>query len=524
MAASGKGEVKAISMHLKRIIPIFFIVLFFISCASIKQADRKEKKIDIKEQMAAVDNGSVKSSGSGVSEPKIPEFVPANEDTSPLQTKTVSLAARNTPLREVLFTVAETANLNLVLERGVDTEIQVTMTLKNMRIEDALDAILNSVDYFYSVKENILAVKALDTKIFELGHPNVIQEYKLNVGGNILGGTSSVGSGSSAITGDVSMSSASDTTSFQFWEAVEKTLEKMFRQEESKGPQPIFVVNRMAGTIMITATKKDLERAGNYIANLKRVLNRQVVIEARVVEVQLSEGLKYGIDWSSVMKGIGMGATYNLSTVKFTDVFSSDSPAFQFSITDNDGLGLLLSALQEQGNVKTLSNPRINILNGQAALLSVGRSTNFISKVQTTTTTTSGSAPTTTYTVETNSVLSGVLFGLLPFISNEGEITLTITPIVTTLVSLESKTIGAAGNQVEIKLPTVDLREMSTTVKVADGQIIVIGGLISKTEKQKENKVPILGNLPVVGELFKSVDNLEEQTELVIMLIPRLAS
>jgi len=278
----------------------------------------------------------------------------------------------------------------------------------------------------------------------------------------------------------------------------------------------------MAGTVMFTATKKNLKKVVDYFTNLKKVLNRQVLVEARIVEVQLSEGLKYGIDWNALIKGVAQSANINVGTTGFTNVLTGDSPNFQINVTGTENLTLLLKALQEQGDVQTLSNPRINIMNGQTALLSVGRNTSFISKVETVTTTSAGSAPTTTFTVETSSVLSGILFGLVPYINNEGEITLTITPIVTNLVSLDAKTVGNTDNSVEIKLPTVDLREMSTTVKIIDGQIVVIGGLISKNTKSTEKKIPLLGDIPVLGEFFKSVDKTDEQTELVIMLIPKL--
>lgn len=165
-------------------------------------------------------------------------------------------------------------------------------------------------------------------------------------------------------------------------------------------------------------------------------------------------------------------------------------------------------------------------MNGQTALLSVGRNTTFISRVETTTTTSSGSLPTTTFTVETNSVLSGIMFGIVPQINGNGEITLSITPIVSNLVALDEKTIGTGTGEsaVQIKLPTIDLREMSTTVKVLDGQMIVIGGLIDTKQDLQEQKVPILGDIPILGAVFKSVDKSEEKTELVIMLIPRLVS
>ena len=217
-----------------------------------------------------------------------------------------------------------------------------------------------------------------------------------------------------------------------------------------------------------------------------------------------------------------LGGKVNFGTEAFTGVVDSSGPNFQIAVTENKNFSFLLRALQEQGDVSTLSNPRINIMNGQTALLSVGRNTSFVSRVETTTTT--GTTPTTTFTVETNSVLSGIIFGIVPFINNNGEITLTITPIVSNLVELERQSIGTGDNSIEIKLPTVDLREMSTTVKVLDGQMIIIGGLIDNKERLNEDKVPLLGDIPFLGAAFKSVDKVDEKTELVIMLIPRLVS
>lgn len=459
--------------------------------------------------------------------PGIPEFVPVKTGISPLKTKTVSVAARNTPLRDVLYTIAETANLNLVMERGVQPELPVTMTFRDLSVEDALNIIFNSVDYFYSVQDNILTVKAMKTEIFEIGRPNVIQDYKIDVGGDILSGASSGGGGQTAISGGVSVESTSDKASFQFWEAMEKSLTTLLLSEsggQSSGQaQASFIINRMAGTIMVTAAKNDLKNVSDYITGLKRILNRQVLVEARIVEVQLSESLKYGIDWQYIFDGFH-GETITLSTNVFSDVVGSSNPNFAIQITNSEDLTLLLKALQEQGEVKTLSNPRVNILNGQTSMLSVGRNTTFISSVETTTNT-EGSSTVTTFTVETNSILAGVMFGLVPYIDENKEITMTITPIVTSLVELDTKTVGTSGgNTVEIKLPTVDLREMSTTVKVLDGQIIVIGGLIDKKEKLDEDKVPLLGDIPLVGALFKSVSKSYENTELVIMLIPRIVS
>lgn len=509
----------------KEIFPIFYFLLltsyFLLSCAStesVSQRQMPERQIKRTEEKPAFlkEEASVETK---VPELKIPELVPVKEDISPLQSRVISIAARNTPLRDILYSIAETANLNIVMERGVDPQLPITMTLKNLSVEDALNIIFDSVDYFYSVKNNVLIVKSMGTEIFEIGQPSIIQEYKTNVGGDILAGASS---GESAIRGEVSMTSTSDKLSFQFWDAIENSLKTLFSiRDGGEGTQQAsFVVNRMTGTIMVTATKKDLKKVRDYVANLKKVLDRQVLIEARIVEVQLLEGLKYGIDWSFIDDWQGVG-NISIGAAKFSSVVDTTGPNFQIGVTGRN-FSSVLAALQEQGDVRTLSNPRVNILNGQTAMLSVGRNTSFISSVETTTTTAEGAVPTVTFTVETSSILSGIIFGLAPYINKEGEITLTITPIVSNLVALEAKTIGSGGNTVEIKLPTVDLREMSTTVKILDGQMVIIGGLMDRKEKLQEDKVPILGDIPILGAAFKRVDKSHEKNELVIILIPKI--
>jgi len=163
-------------------------------------------------------------------------------------------------------------------------------------------------------------------------------------------------------------------------------------------------------------------------------------------------------------------------------------------------------------------------MNGQTSLLSVGRNVNFISRVETTTTTAAtGVLPTTTFTVETSGILSGIMIGIVPYISDTGEITMAITPIVSDLIRLEDKTLGKVGeNIIQISLPTVDLRELSTTVRVKDGEMVIIGVLMQKKEVSEDSKVPLLGDIPLIGYLFRSRKRLDEKTELVIMLKPTI--
>lgn len=466
-----------------------------------------------------------KAAGPTAAERKM-EFAPASEDLSPLKAKTMSISARNTPLRDVLYTVAGSASLNLVIEKGVDHETPVTITLKDMKIQDVLDTVLSSVDYFYAIRDNILIVKKMDTKVFEFGTPSVIQDYSMTVGGDMLGGAKTANAG---VVGNITQSAHADKDSFKFWESVEKSIAGILSLRQGGAdqaqPGPSFSVNRMTGTVVVTATKKDLSKVESYLKLLTKILKRQVLVEARIVEVQLTDSLKYGIDWTflgSKINGIGM---IGAGTSGFTNSLAS-LPNFNVNLTGGDFTSLL-KALQQQGNINVLSNPRVNIMNGQTAFLSVGRKVDFISKVETTSTGSATTVPTVTFSVETSSVLSGIIFGIVPYIGEaaDNNISMTISPIVTDLVKLDSKTVGATGsNAVELSLPTVDLRELSTTVQVKNGQMVIIGGLIQKKEKLQDNNVPLLAEVPVIGYLFKNREKSTEKTELIIMLKPIIVS
>jgi len=244
-----------------------------------------------------------------------------------------------------------------------------------------------------------------------------------------------------------------------------------------------------------------------------------------VVEVQLNDGLQFGIDWDfldsirwfntsgTVVGGFGNAANSASSAL--------NGGAFRLGYSGNN-VQSLLTALKTQGEVKTLSNPRIHVMNGQTALLTVGRNTNYVSKITSTTTATSGT-PITTFTVDTSNVLSGIMIGLAPHINSKGEISMSVTPIISDLVRLEEKAIGTdVNNQFVISIPTVDLRELSTTVKVRNGEMIVIGGLIANKQDQVDEKIPLIGDIPWFGTLFSRKNYQDKRSELVVVLQPYL--
>jgi len=394
-------------------------------------------------------------------------------------------------------------------------------------------------------------VKAVDTKMFELGHPAMTQTYGVDVGGDIFGGAMSItptgsgsggggggGSSSTSIKGSVTQKIQSDETAFKFWDSIEKSIGSILGVQTgaagtggaTAAVQQGYTINRLTGMVHVTASKKNLQKIEDYIKSVKKTIGRQVMIEARIIEVALSDVFQFGIDWTLVdrfMTNAGRTtSSFTFGTALFNTVVPNTGPAFTITGAPSFGgaegdLNFTMRALEEQGEVRTLSNPKINIMNGQTALLTVGRNEAYISKVESTTT--AGTATVTTFTVETNSVLSGMLIGILPYINESGEISLTVTPIVSDLVKFTTKNIGTP-TVVELSLPTVDLRQLSTTVKVRHGDVIVIGGLIQQKESLTDDQLPFLGNIPLLGYLFKSRNKLERKIELVIVLQPVLVN
>jgi len=460
--------------------------------------------------------------------PASPPFEPVNEDISPLTKRLVSISVRNETLRNVVKIIADTIHLNMVMEKGVNPDTPVTITLNNIPAGEALAIIFGSVDYFYEIQKNILRVKAQNTRIWEFGHPLVVNDYSLKLGGDILGGASE---GTSSMTGDLNIEGKVPEDSADLWQSVSDTLARILEAEGGEtngGPAPSYSINRITGTIMVTASKSTLDRVEQVLSRIRESLNRQVLIEARILEVQLSQGLKYGIDWSFVDNVDRLGdvdvSTYNTSgassRVKLTDVIDSTEPFLNVNIS---GLrfATLIRALQTQGDVNVLSNPRVSLMNGQTALLSVGRNVNFISKIDTTTAST-GTTGTVNFSVETSSILSGLVIGISAYITPEGNVAMTVTPITSDLIQLEDKSLGVSGSasSLQISLPTVDLRELSTTVRARNGEMIIIGGLISTKQTEQEKGLPFLSSIPLLGYLFKSTETVDQRTELVLLLKP----
>ncbi|MEZ0328896.1 MAG: pilus (MSHA type) biogenesis protein MshL [Dissulfuribacterales bacterium] len=286
-----------------------------------------------------------------------------------------------------------------------------------------------------------------------------------------------------------------------------------------------YTIDRPLGIITVTAPKSLLDQVDAYVKMLKAEMSRQVVIEAKILEVTLNTGSERGVDWTQFLnnaksEGFNIkanfgnnGMFYPHGTNQFLASLSMDRPQFT----------LLLDFLNNYGNVRVLSNPKLSMLNGQPAMITVGNTVKYIDEVKVNETSSAGSV-TITYDIKTANILSGIGLSVMASIQGEDEVLLHITPITTELQEpIEYKDFtSSTGSLASVGLPRVAIRELTTMARVKNGEFLIVGGLIDKKEGNDDNGVPLLEKLPLIGYAFKHTREYSNKRELIILLRPEI--
>jgi MSHA type pilus biogenesis protein MshL len=304
-----------------------------------------------------------------------------------------------------------------------------------------------------------------------------------------LGGVGAVGAGAGA--SSTSLSGAEVTNLLQDIDAGVNAL---------KSPMGKVIFNRMAGLIFVTDFPQNLDAIGIFLEFIQNAVNRQVVIEAKFIEVQLNDSSQAGVNWTLVL-GDTLTTSQGLGS----------STAFQVGITSAD-FTFLLNLLSNQGTVNVLSSPTVLTMHNQPAVVRVGTQDVFF-------TTTTQVDPRTGTIVQTATVPStineGVVLDVTPTISDDGIIMMNIHPTIT---ERTGQAVSPQGDTV----PIVDVRETDVVVRVADGQTVIIAGLISDRNLDQITKVPILGDIPILGSVFRRTTTESRKTDLAILLTPKI--
>lgn len=485
---------------------------------------------------------------------------------SPDVSGTVSLNLKNTTVREVLETLRELYGYDFTIQGQRITVLPNTIQSRIFRI-------------------NYLAGERSGRSVTRVPAPSAgptTQGQGARTGGQGATGASDCEGNSG---GAADSACVSTRSKYDFWGALTEALEKLVTDKNN------LIVNPLSGVIVVKGTPLELRKVDDYLKATQLSVERQVMLEAKIIEVELGDDFNSGINWASFNKkgdprwsvngntdvfrrggGVtstssqtmnlqdSLGSTANSAAGAFTSGNSRQSDtSMTSSVTTNydsaaavsglamtgvggllksfpvqGALGLafqsanfssLISFLQTQGTVYVLSSPRIATLNNQKAVLKVGSEDRFVVEIQPPTSTSTGANNGTTSnppTVITSPFFSGIALDVTPQIDDQGNITLHMRPSVTS-VTERAKTIdfGASG-QFTIPYASSKVKESDSIVRVRDGMIVAIGGLMSESQSGSVDKVPELGDIPLFGHLFKQTGRSMRKRELVILLKPTL--
>ncbi len=303
-----------------------------------------------------------------------------------------------------------------------------------------------------------------------------------------------------------------------FWKELKESLVAFVGTGEGRS----VIVSPQAGLVTVRALPQEITAVKNFITATESHLHRQVIIEAKIMEVTLSDDFQQGIKWNKVLDQVGSAEiVYSTTGNVVGNVISNtiggvNTMAFSKQTSSSDFSGVI-ELLQTQGNVQVLSSPRITATNNQKAVIKVGEDEYFVTEVSSTTTT--GTSTTTTPEVELTPFFSGIALDVTPQIGKDGSVILHVHPSVT-LTEEQNKTIQIGSEQLILPLAQSSVRESDTIIRANSGEVVVIGGLIETYNIDMESKTPILGDIPYLGELFKNKSQKSQKRELVIMLKP----
>jgi MSHA biogenesis protein MshL len=481
-------------------------------------------------------------------------------DGKPIEPR-FDLAVNNAPAAQVFAAIVSGTRYSMVVHPNVKDPISID--LRDVTVFEALDTIREIYGYEYKVQGNRILVEplGLQTRVFQVNYLMSQRKGKTDVrvtSGAISdsGGTTTAGGVAGATTTGgvnteaIESSRISTTSNNDFWTEVGASLRAIVGTEGGRS----VVLSPQAGVIVVRAYPSELRGVTDFLKAMEVVVERQVMLEAKIIDVQLSDSHQTGVNWAAFTQGsnsrfaggvlspgavLSPSGTIGAFTSRNPDgTINTDSELFSNPASPGDiatGVGTpgtlfglafqtgsfaaLVSFLETQGNLQVLSSPRIAALNNQKAVLKVGTDEFFVTNI-TTNTTTIGNTSSQSPTITVAPFFSGVALDVTPQIDENNQIILHIHPSVSNVVE-KNKSINL-GNAGTFRLPLASstISESDTIVRVGNGNIVAIGGLMKETSARDTSGVPYLSTMPVVGNLFGSKARTTIKSELVILIKP----
>ena len=527
-------------------------------------SDRAQKSISANLEDAK--NDSRKKDASNVPEQVgqtlLPPFQvrPPEGKLVPLEPR-FDLAVNNAPARQVFMSLVDGTPYSMVVHPDVSGG--VTLNLKNVTVTEALRAIRETYGYEYRREGNRFNIlgPGMQTRIIAVNYLNMNRKGKSDVRVSTGELTRAIGTGATAAgsgAGNPNQLSSSAIHSIKietdsasdFWKELRSTLLTLIgisegpeaaaaAQTGGRSSERRVIVDPQSGYVIVRAMPEELRVVEDYLERTQLSVNRQVVLEAKIVNVVLNDGYQTGVNWAkiqgaSVFGQTGGGSIFNGGVSEIggqTPVnFAPGSPnitgtlgtAFGgvFSVaTNNSTFASFVELLKTQGDVNVLSSPRVSTVNNQKAVIKVGGDEFYVTAITSTPSGVAGVAPTNT--VELTPFFSGVALDVTPQIDDESNIVLHIHPAVSEVV-LRNQTLVIMGQNNSLPLASSTIQESDNVVRATSGQVIVIGGLMKEETKDNNAGIPFLSDIPILGNAFKHKQVSRVKSELVILLKPTI--
>lgn len=495
----------ALFKQLALTVPI--LVLFLVVGCSQKSEEIPKKEV-IKKNILEVFKDKLEQQNKQKSLDNTPEIMlpPAYIEPNLLSNSArISFSSNNVALSKLLLIITKEAGLNLAIDKSVDIDKLITVNMVNISIKDAIDMVMDISDIYFELKGNILYVKKFRTKTFSVPFINMkLTSASSSLGGDILGKGRTNTSGSSGLSGSSRYEYSADVANSDFYQQLINLLDKVKSKEGS------YSLNKFSGILTVTDLNSKVKQIENLIKQMAKFINKQVLVDAKIMEVILDDKHQLGINWNVVGELSDGILTFN-QAMPVTGSISS------LTYTKENFQGII-SAMQSSGEIEVVSNPRIKVLNGQIGMLASGSMEPYWEKEISYSEIINAEnekeyIPQVVY--NKIDVLDGISLGVTPIIKEDGTVLLNIIPIIT---NIEGEKIFYDDSKQVASAPIINVKEVGTTVTVKDNEMIVIGGLISSKDITNEYQIPILGDIPVLGLLFQSHDIRHQKRELVIIL------
>jgi MSHA biogenesis protein MshL len=445
--------------------------------------------------------------------------------------KKFDLAVNNAPAREFFMGLVEGTDFNVVVSPEVSGNI--SLDLKQVTVTQVMDLVREIYGYEYSFKNNLYQIysASLKTLMFPVNYLNIKRRGSSTTRVNSGEVSDNYSSGPSNNTGsnfsnqlkqgggnqsDTTHSTQIETqTNTDFWKELQETLTMLV----ADNPLAQIVVSPQTNMVIVRALPKELRLISDYLVSIQAVMDRQVLLEAKVLEVILGDSFQAGIDWTSIASvNSGNNVSFTQNGRSVVNPNSSDLAGIFSMVYQGSNFDLMIDLLETQGLVQVLSSPRISTINNQKAVIKVGTDEFFVTDISSTTVAGAG-ASTTSPDVTLTPFFSGIALDVTPQIDAQGNIVLHVHPSISEVEDQE-KVLTLGDDLLTLPLARSTIRESDSIIRAKSGQVVVIGGLMQTQTVDSDSGTPVLNDVPVVGNLFNQKNMNSRKTELVILIRP----